>query len=419
MFSTRTNWHRKPNRLTEAIEQHRKSGKELFDLASSNPTECGIPYPEKEILAAFSNQKTLHYQPDPHGLLSAREAVCEYYHAKNVDIDPPRIFLTASTSEAYANVFKLLCDAGDEVLVPRPSYPLFEYLAQLNDVELGSYHLRYDGEWHIDLDSVSKAIGKKTRAIALISPHNPTGMFLKKNEYEAIERIAEENNLALIVDEVFSEYGFENQPRHPELVSGSINSEMPKPSTQTAGKQSAAGGRHDGLFSVSGRANVLTFTLNGISKMLGLPQMKLGWIAVSGPEKAVSEAVSRLEIICDTYLSVNTPVQVALPPLMKSGAKTRERILDRVRNNYRTLRQTFSEGSACSVLHAEGGWNGIIRVPRTMSDEDRCLKLLNDSGVIIHPGYYYDFDEEGYLVVSLLGEEKIFGEGVKRVAKNI
>ena len=387
MFSSRTDWQRKSNRLTDALNERKRSGKTILDLTNSNPTACGIAYPVNEILRAFSSDEIVRYQPDPQGLLSARNEVCKYYSGKGISLDPSQVFLTASTSEAYLIVFKLLCNVGDNVLVPQPSYPLFDYLAQINDVELKPYSLRYDGEWRVDLESLKHAVTKSTRAIVLIHPHNPTGMFLKNDEFDAIQKLASQNNLALIVDEVFSEYAFSGDPMR--------------------------------LNSAAAYSNVLSFTLNGISKMLGLPQMKLGWIAVTGPEKSRKEASARLEIICDTFLSVNTPVQVALPELMRSGLSAQKNILERVKKNYVTLAETFPSNAACSALKSEGGWYGILRVPRTKRDEDRCLELLEKEGVLVHPGYYYDFEEEGYLVLSLLTEEKVFEEAAKKIAKAI
>jgi alanine-synthesizing transaminase len=386
MFSTRTNWQRKPNRLTELYNLIQESGRPILDLTKSNPTECGFTYPSKEILSAFNNPRLLHYQPDPQGIIPARKAVCSYYNGKGVDISPHQVFLTASTSEAYSTVFKLLCNTGDDVLVPRPSYPLFDYLAQINDVHLNQYPLRYDGEWHIDLESLFEAITPMTKAIVLIHPHNPTGMFLKKDEYEKIVAIAANHNLALIVDEVFLDYGFsENDGR---------------------------------MLSTASERRVLTFTMNGISKMVGLPQMKLGWVVLSGPDKLLAEASHRLEIVCDTFLSVNTPVQEGLRILMDAGDSVREQILARTKNNFTFLSQLLNNGK-CSLLNCEGGWYGIIRVPRTKPDEEWCLELLGLHGVYVYPGYFFDFDEEGYLIVSLLTEENVFRDAATRMLEHL
>ena len=390
-LSQRTNWHNKPNKLTVLLDSLRKRGRTILDLTVSNPTKCGFEYPDNEILTAFANPLSLSYEPNPRGLLFAREAVCEYYQKKDIIVEPSNIFLTASTSEAYSILFKLLCDAGDSVLVPKPSYPLFDYLAQLNDVQLKYYNLRYDDEWHVDIDSFKnlkiEKIGK-IKAIVLVNPHNPTGVFIKKNEYERIKDFARKHNLALIVDEVFIDYAFENDENR--------------------------------ITSTAGETEVLTFTLNGISKMIGLPQMKLGWIIVNGQRSIVNEAMERLEIICDTFLSVNTPVQFALPLLMNRGIQVQKQIRERIKTNYTMLKNLTSTHSSsvynpCSMLNAEGGWYGIIRVPRTKSDEAWALQLLENKSIYVHPGYFFDFDEDGYLVVSLLVEENLFASAVKEI----
>jgi alanine-synthesizing transaminase len=386
MFSTRTNWQRKPNRLTELYNLIQESGRQILDLTKSNPTECGFTYPSNEILSAFNNPRLLHYQPDPQGTIPARKAVCSYYSGKGVDISPHQVFLTASTSEAYSIIFKLLCNAGDDVLIPKPSYPLFDYLAQINDVHLNQYPLRYDGEWHIDPESLFEAITPMTKAIVLIHPHNPTGMFLKNQELEKLVAIAGHHNLALIVDEVFLDYGFEE--------------------------------RAERIVSTASERRVLTFTMNGISKMVGLPQMKLGWIVLSGPDNLLAEASHRLEILCDTFLSVNTPVQEALRILLEAGDAVREQIQSRTKNNFTVLSQLLNSGK-CSLLNCEGGWYGIIRVPRTKPDEEWCLELLGKCGVYVYPGYFFDFEEEGYLIVSLLTEETVFREAATKILEHV
>ncbi|MDI6766885.1 MAG: pyridoxal phosphate-dependent aminotransferase [Bacteroidota bacterium] len=399
-FSERTNWHRQQNKLTELHDSLRKSGRDILDLTVSNPTECGFQYPEKEILTAISNPSSLQYEPNPRGLLTAREAIGGYYKKKNIIVDPSNIFLTASTSEAYSILFKLLCNAGESVLVPCPSYPLFDYLAKLNDVQLQYYNLRYDGEWHVDIDSLKHCIIEslidcnigKIKAIVIVHPHNPTGMFLKKDEYKAIKEIARQHNLAIIVDEVFIDYAFEDDETR-------INS-------------------------TANETEVLTFTLNGISKSCGLPQMKLGWLVVSGHSSIVIETMGRLEIICDMFLSVNTPVQFALPKLLTIGKNIQNQIRNRIKSNYTTLVNLLTDHNSplntlCSPLLANGGWYGIIRVPRTKTDEEWALQLLEKKGVYVHPEYFFDFDNEGYLVVSLLVEEKIFQGAIQDVVRYI
>ena len=334
-------------------------------------------------MASLAQLRSLHYEPDPKGLLSAREAVSIYYRLNGVRVDANDIILTASTSESYSMIFKLLCEPADEILVPVPSYPLFEFLAQLNDVTIKPYHLHYDGEWHIDISSVEKGISKRTKAIVVVSPHNPTGTFLKKNELTALSPYCLKSGLAVIVDEVFTDYAFNDDP-----------------------------GR---IVSTAGLSDILTFTLNGISKLAGLPQMKLGWMAVSGPEREKNEALSRLEIVADTFLSVNTPVQVALPQLLEIGAKVRTGIRSRVSGNKNTLEQLGGRYSPWTLLGSEGGWNAIIQVPRTRTAEEWALGLLGDAGVYTHPGYFFEFQEDNVLVLSLLIRPTEFREATARL----
>jgi alanine-synthesizing transaminase len=379
MFSTRTAWHRQPNRLSETLDAYVQSGRVLHDLTSSNPTDAGIPYPEIEICRALSDPEILSYRPDPKGLLSAREAISRYYISKQLIVDPAEILLTASTSEAYSLIFKLLCNAGERVAIPRPSYPLFEYLAQINDAELAHYDLAYDHGWYIDIESLVRAISPATRAIVVINPHNPTGMFLKKTEYLQVRELARRHRLALIVDEVFIDFPLEND--------------------------------HARLGSTAGEADVLTFTLNGLSKTIGLPQMKLGWITVSGDEPVRREALGRLEILSDTYLSVNTPAQIALPRLLEMCRPVRGEILRRIRTNFTFLKRIVDH-SPISVLSSEGGWCGILRIPRTRSEDEWAVALLAETGVYVQPGYFFDFTDEGYLVVSLLTKEVVFERGL-------
>lgn len=365
----------------------RRKGEAIIDLTLSNPTSCGIDYPERKLISALAQPEALHYAPNPKGISSARRAIAEYYREKNVPVDPAHLILTASTSEAYSIVFRLLCEPGDEILVPVPSYPLFEFLAQLNDVVVRPYHLRYDGEWHIDVTSVQHAVTARTRAVVLIHPHNPTGMFLKEQEIEAISGIAEEHAVALVIDEVFADYAF---------------------APDSARVQSTA--EH---------SDVLTFTLNGISKLAGLPQMKLGWIVVSGPAEDRTEALARLEIIADTYLSVNTPVQVALPRLLESGAAVRDAIRRRTSCNLNTLQKLVTHESECTLLQSEGGWYGILQVPRTRTGEEWAMNLLRERNVYVHPGFFFDFEQDNVLVLSLLPKQVRFEEGARRIVEYI
>ncbi len=383
MFSSRTNWHRHPNKLSQLLQERRRQGTPVYDLTISNPTEAGFEYPLRDILSLPVQDAIGRYTPHPLGAAPAREAVASYYYSKNIHIAPSNIVLTASTSEAYGWLFMLLCEAGANVLVPTPSYPLFEFLARLHDVEIHPYHLRYDGEWHIDFDSVQRSLTDTTRAIVVVSPHNPTGMFLKQDELQEMNRIASENGLALIVDEVFSEYSLGACERR--VVSTAANDA------------------------------VLTFTLNGISKLCGLPQMKLGWIVASGPDAHRQEALQRIEIVADTFLSVNTPAQVALPQLLELGKSVRAQIQERVRANYLHLMNAVSVGSSVSALRAEAGWYAILKMPRTRSDEEWAIRLLDESGVYVFPGYFFDFAESGFLVISLLTPPEILQMGMDKL----
>jgi len=389
-FSRRTDWHRQPNRLSAALETLRRSGRPIYDLTIANPTECGIAYPVGAILSSLSNPLSLAYRPNPRGLLAAREAISEYYQGTGIAVDPSNLFLTASTSEAYSMLFKLLCNNGDQILIPQPSYPLFDYLSRLDDVVPVCYRLNYDLGWNIDLDSVRNGITPSTKAIVIVNPHNPTGIFLKETDYQDLKKIAAEHGLALIVDEVFIDFPID---RDREAVPISK------------------------VLSTAGEQDVLTFTLNGISKMAGLPQMKLGWIVVGGNGKLVAEASGRLEILCDTFLSVNTPVQVALPGLLAAGGSVHTKILSRVRLNYARLCEVVPADSSCSVLKCEGGWYGILRVPRVMSDEEWSVELLKSTGVHLYPGYFFDFATDGFLVVSLLVKKEMFEAGVRKLVE--
>ncbi|MBI3194152.1 MAG: pyridoxal phosphate-dependent aminotransferase [Ignavibacteriae bacterium] len=385
-FSNRTSWHCHPNTLSLLLEQKTKRGEKILDLIVSNPTGCGFLFPEEDLLAALSDSRSLKYEPNPRGMLSAREAIVRYYSEKHISIETSKIFLTASTSESYSLIFKLLCNAGEHVLVPRPSYPLFDYLSQVNDVHLRHYDLHYNDEWMLDIQSIRDAINPQTKAIVIINPHNPTGMFLKRHEFEAIKHIAREHSLALIVDEVFIDYAFE--------------------STQE-------------IISTTEESDVLTFTLNGISKSCGLPQMKLGWFVVTGSGLQVTETEERLEILCDTFLSVNTPVQVALPRLLQSGENIRQQICKRITTNYTFLQSLSHHHSLITTYQSDGGWYGILRAPQTQTDEEWAIELLEKRNVHLYPGYFFDFQTEGNLVVSLLVEEDTFKLGIKEISCHI
>jgi alanine-synthesizing transaminase len=383
-FSRRTSWHRQQNKLTALYERLLSQEKSVSDLTISNPTRCGFDY--SSVIPPPLGTQALDYSPDPHGLLSARLSISRYYLDKNIHVNPENIFLTSGSSEAYSHIFKLLCNPGDVILVPRPSYPLFDYLAELNDVHLAYYSLNYDGEWHVDPDSIATALSESltpVRAIILVHPHNPTGMFLKHDEYRSIKNIATLHGLALVVDEVFIDFPFHTDERR--------------------------------LCSTAGEKDILTFTINGISKSCGLPQLKIGWIIIGGSAEITEEVVGRLEIICDTYLSVNMPAQNILSYLIDGGPSIRQQILDRTLTNYKFLVGAIGFNNSCTVLGNEGGWYAILRVPNTKSDERWSLELLENKGVYVQPGYFFDFPCDGYLVISLLSDNKTFLKNISDI----
>ncbi len=374
------------NRLTQLLEQKRATGDEILDLTVSNPTQVGLSYPAEEILQAIANPLSLEYQPHACGLPLARQAVVDYYQTRAVSISAERVFLTASTSEAYTVLFKLLMEANDSVLVPVPSYPLFEHLAQIECVRPLPYPLYFDGSWHIDLPALRASCEKQTRAIIVVSPNNPTGSFLKEYELKELIEFCQENQLALICDEVFADYLYTPQPS--AIKSTAIVEE------------------------------ILTFTLNGLSKILALPQLKLGWIVINGGDKLLREAHTRLEFIMDLALSVATPVQHALPSLLKLAPRIQNELKQRLVVNYHWL-QTALSGSACGVLPVEGGWYAILQVPRIISEEELTLALLTEENLLIHPGYFFDFATEAWVVVSLITPPAIFQTGIKRLLRYI
>ena len=383
MFSPRVPRQLEANRFSRALGAARAAGRELIDLTISNPTRAGIVYPEG-LFAPLASAAVAQYTPEPFGLLTARQAVASDYARRGVSIRPEHIVLTASTSEAYSLLFKLLCaPAGDEVLVPVPSYPLFEHLTRLDGVEAAAYALRYDGRWWVDFESVDRMWSPETRAVLAVSPNNPTGSMLSSEETRALADRCAARGAALILDEVFADY---------RLDDGSPGSEDP--------------GVHP---------SCLTFRLGGLSKSAALPQVKLGWIAVDGPEPLVDDALARLEFICDTYLSVSTPAQVAAPELIARGAGPRQQILERVRANYATLRQLCGACPTVDLLHADAGWSAVLRVAATASEEEITLDLLERDGVIVYPGFFFDFPREAFLIVSLLPEPRAFADGVRAV----
>jgi alanine-synthesizing transaminase len=387
MFSHRTNWRLSPNAFTRAIAEERASGQQILDLTVSNPTEAGVRPDPEIVLAALSNPEAMHYDPQPRGLLGARQAVCRYYRESHevFDLDPERLMLTTSTSEAYSYVFRLLCNAGDEILVPKPSYPLFEFLADLADVKLVPYPLLYDHGWQIDFDSLYKAATPRTRAVILVHPNNPTGSYVSASEASALNIFCRDYGLALIVDEVFLDYAHDGAPRSSFLTN----------------------------------ADALTFTLSGVSKISALPQMKLAWVATSGPKEMVTEAGARLEIIADTYLSMNAPVQLAAPVLLDQRKQIQPVLLDRLRVNLADIDSQLTGRPSCTRLLVEGGWYVVVRVPVLGTDEELAIRLLRKASVSVHPGHFYDFPNEGHLVLSLITEPSDFREGVARMLQAV
>ena len=381
MFSSRLHWDQQPNRLTALVASKRAQGARILDLTQSNPTRAGIDYPP-DLTRAFDDPAVLRYDPVPAGAPAAREAVAAYYRARGLAVEPARILLTASTSEAYSYLFKLLADPGGQVLVPRPSYPLFEYLAKMESVEVRQYPLECHGAWAIDLDALAAAVTALTRAIVLVNPNNPTGSYVKRGELEALVQLAAARGLALISDEVFSDYAFAPDAER--------------------------------VTSLSAVEECAALSMSGLSKIAGLPQMKLGWIVVAGPPQFRVEAMAKLEWIADTYLSVGTPVQCAAPRLLASGVAVQRLIRGRTAANLAFARQAVA-GSAVEILAVEGGWSLILRVPRVRTEEEWCLELLERDNVLVQPGYFYDFESEAYLVASLLTAPAEFAEGISRI----
>jgi alanine-synthesizing transaminase len=387
MFSDRTNWKLTRNRLTQALEESRASGVPVLDLTISNPTRAGLTYDVPRILQSLASPHAMDYDAQPKGLPSARAAVATYYAAQHGvhNLDAERLILTTSTSEGYSFVFRLLCNPGDELLVPKPSYPLFEFLAGLQDVKLVPYPLIYDHGWQMDFPSLLKAVTGRTRGVVVVHPNNPTGSYVHPQEQESLNRFCQEHGLAVIADEVFLDYAYDQ-----------------------AQEQSFAANQ-----------NVLTFTLSGISKISALPQMKVAWIVTSGPAEEVEAAVARLEVIADTYLSMNAPIQWAVPVLLEQRANIQQQLMERVRLNLSELDRQLAEQRACQRLHVEGGWNVVLRVPVTRSDEELAIELVRQERVLVHPGHFYDFATDGYLVLSLVAEESKFAEGIARVLRQL
>ncbi len=385
MFSQRTDWQLTPNRYTEACDRFRAEGRVVLDLSASNPTRVNLSFDEAAILKSLSSPHSLRYQPEAKGLLSARQAVAGYYDSLACGVSPERILLTTSTSEAYSFVFRLLCDPGDEVLVPVPSYPLFQFLADLQDVKLVPYQLLYDHGWQIDLRGLEKKLTERSRAILVVHPNNPTGSYVRPKEMRMLSWMCARRRMAIVSDEVFLDYTLDGSPHS----------------------------------SFAGNARALTFTLSGLSKLAGLPQMKVAWLLTGGPEVLAAQAMARLEVIADTFLSMNAPIQHALPMLLDQRSSFQLQLRVRLRANLKELDRQLAGQKLVERLEVDGGWYVPLRVPATRCDEDLAIELLEKQSVLVHPGHFYDFPGDGYLVLSLLPTREDFRTGVRRVLAHL
>jgi alanine-synthesizing transaminase len=390
LASARLPWHIPENTLAARVRA-RRLGADLLDLTESNPTRVGLPYPSEALRAAIGRADPAVHEPAPLGLPAARAAVAAEYAATGAGVDPARIVLTASSSESCAFLFKLLCDPGDAVLIPEPSYPLYDYLVRLEGAVPFPYRITFDGAWSLDLDSIERALadaherGARPRAIVIASPNNPTGSFTKRDEVARLAEVAARADLAIVADEVFAAYAAAPDPARvsPAALEPALTASVP------------------------------VFSLGGLSKSCGLPHLKLGWIVVGGP--GADTMLAGLELVSDTYLSVGAPVQHALPDLFVLGAGIRAAIAARVAGNRRELVRALVAAPACTSLPAEAGWSAIVRVPAVRSDEAWAADLVTDAGVLVHPGYFFDLRGGTYLVVSLLPEPAVFAEAVRRM----
>jgi aspartate/methionine/tyrosine aminotransferase len=393
MFARRTNWNLCVNRYSQALERARLSGRALLDLTASNPTTVGLHFEGERILRALQHPQALEYEPASKGILPAREAVVGYYAARGTRLTPEQIILTVSTSEAYSYCFRLLCDPGDEVLVPSPSYPLFEFLAEIQDVKLVPYELVYDHGWQIEFESLRRAITGRSRAIMVVHPNNPTGHYTRGWELERLNALCREHELALVADEVFLDYEL------TDVVANDVANDAP--------------------LSFAANDAALTFTLSGLSKICALPQIKVAWIAASGPAELVGTALERLDVIADTYLSPNAPVQWAIPELLATREGIQRQLRERTLRNLRELDTQLASAKMTTRLAVDAGWYAVLRTPSTRSDEETAVALLEQEGVLIHPGHFFDFPGAGYLVVSLIAPEEDFRVGMGRVLRAI
>jgi alanine-synthesizing transaminase len=372
------------NALSHAIARRRTAGQAIVDLTESNPTRVGLAYPP-DLLCALASEAALRYEPHPFGLPTARQAVANDHARRGVAIEWEHVVLAASTSEAYTWLFKLLCDPGDAVLVPRPSYPLFEHLTALEGVRAAPFNLEYHGRWEIDFATLEDG-PSDVRALIVVSPNNPTGSYVSAREVERLFDICRERGWALIADEVFADYPLDIEAPQTDLAA---------------------------------RADVLTFSLGGLSKTVGLPQLKLAWLVAGGPSDARLRALTGLELIADSFLSVSTPVQIAAQTLLECGAPIRAQIHQRVRDNLTMLRDIARSFAACEVLTVEGGWSAVVRVPATRTEDQLILGLLEAEGIVVHPGYFFDFAREAFLVISLLPQTDALHDAALRLLRYV
>jgi aspartate/methionine/tyrosine aminotransferase len=372
-----------PNEITALLERKRRAGARILDLTESNPTRVGLAGAGTAELQALADARGASYDPDPRGALAAREAVVRYYAERGATVSPDGLVLVASTSEAYAHLLRLLCEPGDEILVPRPSYPLFEPLAALEDVRVERYRLAYHEGWKLDLDSVEAALSPRTRALVVVQPNNPTGSCLSRADVAGVESLCAERGIAIVSDEVFGDF-----PWPP--------ASSPRPT-------------------LLGDRSALTFVLSGLSKLCGMPQMKLAWIALQGPALRREEAMKGLEWIADLFLSVSTPVQVALPKLLEARHPFQAAVRERLEANLARLRAAEREGAAFRLLEGEGGWSAVLAAPDRAGD--LALEALAKHDVLVHPGHFYDIVPDGSVVVSLLPEPRLFEEAIARIAR--
>ena len=385
MVSKRVNFDLRKNSLRLRYEEELKAGADVIDLTISNPTSVGLNYPESQILEALSSPESLRYEPSATGLKKARQAIAESYQRRGFGSSPDDILLTSSTSEAYSFLFKLLLDPGGIVLLPQPSYPLFEFLARMESLKTASYSLYYDDGWHYDFESIEFQLRRGIKVILLVNPNNPTGSFIREEEWSRLKGLCLDHQVTLICDEVFRDCQLEDDSAHFDFLP---------------------------------EGDIPLFLLNGLSKRAGLPQVKLSWINVCGPREVSKQTISHLELISDTYLSVGTPVQHAVPTLLRLSDGIHRQILTRIRSNYRSLREACT-ATAVDPLRTQGGWYATLRLPRSQSSEEWALYALESKNVLVHPGYFFGFPEEAHLVVSLLAESDRFDEGIRRLVETV